>query len=901
MRGYEDVVARRGGLCAALVMLAWIAGSPTAAQTPVPKPAAAAAAPATATPVPAPTAPAAATLVPAAPAAAAAAPIAAPATATPGPAAAVPVAATPEPVAPAAAAPAATAPAATVPAQSDAPSPAATGPATLPAAAPATPAPPLKSDIAVKIPARPDDPRAAKTYGLLETHCARCHQAGKTETPLTSGSISNILAVDDLARNPLLIRPGLPDASKLYEVLVTRHAPLDIYGAPGAAGAVPQLGAGPQPGEPETEDLEAVRTWIRDLPLSKSACQDRKPVSAADADQLALEAIKGDKVDASDLRFISLAHLYNLCAKPEDMAAYRQAIVKLLNSLSWSSDPIAVTALGPAGAVLSFKLSDLGWVSGHWDILQRIYPKGLQNAVPDALKTATRTDIPVLRADWFADAASKPPLYYALLGVPAMLSDLAKLNGLDIDQNIKSARARRLAVRTSAVVRGNRLVERHEGGRGALWLVYDFATSQGEQDLFERPLGPKAGGNVRNPFKPDAIRAMFTLPNGFLGYALFDAAGNRIDRVLPGLEKPLMGGETNAVLNVTRAGANCLACHVHGLKPVRDDLRPFMQTDKFTPAKDVKDAVLALYAIDSETLAFSDGDGERYRNAQKAAGLDPDFLIGGIEPVNALARQYLANADVTLAAAQQGLDLKAFQKVLADAPGPAATLARRLQHGVLTRPELDRLLALLPGPDETAAHGKGPAREAEKPPVKEDSGAVRLSLWVDKARPVPGDLIALHAEADNDCFLTLISIDPAGKATVLFPNDFETDNLITAGKTVRVPGAEAPYQLRVKEAGSETLLAQCSTSPVPPSGIEHDFERQRFTVLGNWENFVHDMLVIEADIRRNPEKAERARAAARAGAIQRRQERGEQTEKRLDTAPGRNLRDGRAVIVIGNG
>ena len=353
--------------------------------------------------------------------------------------------------------------------------PPAARPASPPASTPSAPVPdsaaalPLSAETTPQIPPRPDDPRAAKVYTLLETHCARCHQAGKTETPLTSGTIANILAVGAVASDPLLIKPGLPDASRLYDMIVSRHAPLEIYAG------LPQLG------EPEPDDIEALRTWIKDLPPASQGCTDRKIMTAADVDELALAAITEEKEDPRDLRFISLANLYNLCASDAVLAGYRQAIAKVLNSLSWSNDPAPVAVLGPAGAVLSFKLSDLGWVSGHWDILQRIYPKGLQSTAPEALRTATAADVPVLRADWFADAASKPPLYYALLGIPSKLAELAKINGIDIEQNIKAARARRMLVGNSQITRGNRLVERHAGGRGAMWLTYDFASSTGVQ------------------------------------------------------------------------------------------------------------------------------------------------------------------------------------------------------------------------------------------------------------------------------------------------------------------------------------------------------------------------------------------------------------------------------------
>ncbi len=772
------------------------------------------------------------------------------------------------------------------------------------------PASPVTSEAEIKIPARPDDPRAAKVYGLLETHCARCHQAGKTGKLLPSGMIANILDIDALSRDTLLVKAGLPDASRLYDVIVSRHAPIDIYSNagqqanpppsdPAQAQAAPPASAA---GEPEPEDIEGLRSWIKDLSPKNSACPDRKLITPAEISRRIAETVKAAKDDARDLRFLSLANIYNTCVSSNDMSGFRVAIVKLLNSLSWNSEPVHVTPLGDDGAVLGFKLSDLGWVSGHWDILQRIYPRGLVSTIPDDVKTAMATEVAVFQADWFADAASKPPLYYALLGIPAKLSELAKINGLDIEQNIKTARARRAVIRQSDVTRGNRLAERHPGARGTFWLSYDFATSSGDQDLFDHPLGPKASNVARSPFKPDLIRSIFALPNGLLGFALFDTSGNRIDRVPPGVEKPLTAGDDSASRQTSRAGANCFECHTQGIKPVRDDLKAQLAADKFTGPKDVREAALQLTAQDSDILQFSDGDEERYANALKVAGVDPGLRIAGIEPVNALARRYQSRGDVTTAAAGLGMTASEFRKLLAEAPASAQVLARRLQSGVLTRPDLDQLLGLLKPSEDAAAISAKIAKDVPKPPVKDDTGAVGLHLWIDKARPAPGDIVTVNAEADSDCYLTLVSVDNHGKATVLYPNDFETDNLIAAGKSVRVPGSEAPYQLRFKEAGQETILGQCSTSPVPPAGVEHDFERQRFTVLGNWENFIRDALVNDAELRRNPDRAEKLRAQRAATYQQRRLERGDGADKRPEpTLPNRNLRDGRAVIVIGNG
>lgn len=724
------------------------------------------------------------------------------------------------------------------------------------------------------VPARPDDPRAAKVYTTLDIHCARCHQSGRIDRAVPAGGIANILALSDLANNPRLVRPGVPDASRLYEVMLTRHAPLDVYAS------------APEGREPAADDLGAVREWIREMPGRRAACAGRTNLREADVEVWIEEALRAERDTARDLRFISLVTLHNACAPSAEIAAARQALTKLLNGLSWGASPVKLNAIDPEGTLLSFRLADLGWVAGHWDTLLRAYPKALIMPLAEKTRAAAGAQNPIVRGDWLADAALDAKLYYQLLGIPQTLAELAKMNGVDIDHNVRTQRARRAIVRQSDVTRGNRLAERHPGARGGFWLMYDFASSSGDQDLFERPLGPKAGGIVKAPFKPDSQRVVFTLPNGFLAFALYDAAGNRIDRVPPGIEKPAYAGagEQGA------GGGGCLGCHGEGIRSVRDEYRAFAGAATSLAGKDVRDAALQLAATDGELVLLRDADNERYRNGLVAAGVDPRLTLAGEEVISALARRYRLGTDFDGAALELGLERTVFEAALAKASGPVLTLANRLQQGRLARAEIDQVFAYLKGVEARPA----PAKSA---PIPAQLGRIGLNVWTDKARPAIGDLIAVNVQTDTDCYLTVVNIDVAGKATVVFPNDFEADNLISAGKTTRVPGSEAPYQLRRKEDGREMIFAQCSTSPAPPTGIEHEFSRQRFTVLGNWENFVEDALVTDADLRTSPEKAERSR---RTRALAARRERGARNGAidRGDTAPGRTLIDGRAVIVI---
>lgn len=725
-----------------------------------------------------------------------------------------------------------------------------------------------------RIPPRPADPRAAKAYRVFDAYCARCHQSGKLERSVPAAGFGNILALPELEADAARVMPGVPDASLLYRVLAHGHQ-------------TPELARD----IPGAEDIMAVRTWIRELPANPQRCAGRKPIRPAAAETFIEEALLAEREGARDLRFVSLISLYNACAGSEELAAARHGVTKLLNSLSAAAEPHALSAVDPEGTLLAFRLQDFGWTAAQWQKLESAYPKALVLPLSNRTRALAGAANPVVRADWLAYAVSDPKLYYSLVGIPEKLADLAKLNGVDLDANIRLARARRMTLRTSTVTGANRIAERHPGLHGGFWLTYDFATSTGTQDVFERPLGPKAYGANRTPFKPDGVRVMFTLPNGFFGYALYDPSGTRMDQTQPGTVAPAYPGDTD----VHSAGEGCFSCHAGGVKPFRDGYRAHaLAADPLAPGKEVRDAALALAATDGEVLLLSNADNERYRNALVAAGVDPALRLAGDDPVTSLARRYGSGNDFAGAARELDLDTATLAAALSKGTGNIAALTRRLEQERRPRAEIDQLFAYLKGVGQPAGDEAAKAPQA----MPATPGRILLDMWADKPRAALGEVISVTVRSNTDCYLTLINVDAGGSATVVFPNDFEADNLLRANQPMRVPGEEAPYQLKRKEPGRELLLARCSTSPAPPTGVEHEFSRQRFTLLGNWENFVQDALLTEADLRSNPAKAEKARAA-RAAAMRRNVgTRGTAGTVRADTAAGQQLQDGHAVTVL---
>jgi len=193
-----------------------------------------------------------------------------------------------------------------------------------------------------------------------------------------------------------------------------------------------------------------------------------------------------------------------------------------------------------------------------------------------------------------------------------------------------------------------------------------------------------------------------------------------------------------------------------------------------------------------------------------------------------IARAWERPLDLDTAAAEMGMDRESLARLLESAPAPAVVLARRLLQDLLPRSELLALRAALSG------------TPVSDPPAHQADGAQKLELaiWSDKPAYSKGELLTLHAWSTIDCHLTLIGLDRGGRATVLFPNEMEPDNLLTAGRVLTVPGAEAAYQFRLADEGRERVVGVCTVSAGLADGIQPDYERQRFTLLGDWRQFL---------------------------------------------------------------
>lgn len=77
-----------------------------------------------------------------------------------------------------------------------------------------------------------------------------------------------------------------------------------------------------------------------------------------------------------------------------------------------------------------------------------------------------------------------------------------------------------------------------------------------------------------------------------------------------------------------------------------------------------------------------------------------------------------------------------------------------------------------------------------------------LQLDINKRRFMQGDLLTVTAEADADCYITLLSLSPDGSVTVLFPNRYHQDNRLRAGEELEIPDeAMRQDEFRLRASG----------------------------------------------------------------------------------------------------
>ncbi len=497
----------------------------------------------------------------------------------------------------------------------------------------------------------------AAVQAIVRKNCYRCHG----EDGASEGGFNFALNLDKVART--LVVPKNSAGSVLYQRLTAT-----------GDNVMPPLGESPRP---TAADVAVIKDWIdagAQAPQSDETGEfitDRQVQKLVAADiQAAAERSR------RFLRYFTLTHLYNAGVSADELQTYRNAFVKLINSLSWNTELVIPQTLDPQRTVFRIDMRQLHWNLAMWEAVEQSNPYALDPGTPDTLaaSAATRCRTPCVRVDWFVYAASKPPLYHVMLGLPDTAAELESLLRVNVAANIEQEQTIRAAFNRSGVSQNNRLIEWHKSPYGSYWKSYDFAGNAGRQNLFEYPLGP---GAEPSQFQHDGGEMIYSLPNGLQGYFLANAEGQRIDR-----------GPTNIVSDPKSTdrtvvnGVSCMACHYLGVIAKADEVGPAVQANRkaFTNA----DEILALYRASDEMNEVLEGDAKRFATAMKKLGLVSLSRSG--EPISAMAHRFEQELDLQLAACEFGLSAADFLKRLDGSPAMSRRFASlRTPGGVIKR------------------------------------------------------------------------------------------------------------------------------------------------------------------------------------------------------------------------
>ncbi len=622
-------------------------------------------------------------------------------------------------------------------------------------------------------------PISQQAFTVFEQHCLDCHgEFGAYTDPLL---IKRAHLIVDRA-----IIPKQPDASRLYLRLLSdtdtgSRMPLDQ--------------------EPlDADEIATIRRWIEAGAPDWAAIP--KPERRFITTEAMLKSIHAHVTslttfDRSFARYFTLTHLYNAGATDENLRAYRNALSKLVNSLSWGSKVVKPKPIDPEETILYIDLRHYEWdiKSDKWYKIEQAYPYGLQLDSPTytAVCEEMGCDLPFVWADWFIATASLPPLYYEILDLPETVKELETQLEVDVSGNIKNApgvRVWRAGFNESGVSVNNRIVERHKSRYGAYWKSYDFAGNVGTQNIFTHPLN----------FTHDGSEIIFNLLNGLQAYYLSTATGERLD-----------AAPINIVSNVgtrdpvVRNGLSCLGCHTEGMKAFEDQVRPVIEQNR-NPSYD-KAQALRLYTEKSEVDSLVREDIARYRRAIEAAG----GVFGGSEPMQQLVKQFERPLDATHAAAEVGLETADFLKEIREnrtlrKAGLLVLMVEPVdrsenwepQFGIVKRDawesQFAEIVSALQGQVESGAPGiTKPTYKNRVEPKYPDAakkarkeGTVILQMTIDE-KGLPKDIVALTSlgfgleEAAIEA-LKKMSFNPATKA----------------GKPISLKKVQIPYEFKLK-------------------------------------------------------------------------------------------------------
>ena len=529
-----------------------------------------------------------------------------------------------------------------------------------------------------------DEALAGQARAVLERHCHRCHGQGGS----SKGGFDYALDRDRLVARKKVV-PGKPDESELFQRVLKGEMP------PARAP------------RPDARDLALLRRWIAAGAPAVPAPPWTFVSTAALHRRMADDLRTVPPRQRRFIRYLTLTHLANAARPEAELRGGRQALARVINSLSWHPRITPPRAADPGQTVYRIDLRDYRWQARTWERLVAAYPYRAPATDAEARFCADATGCADfhLRGDWFVANAARGKLYYDLLDMPATDRALERVLQVDVARDRREETLVRAGFNDSGVSKNNRVIERHDAAFGAYWRSYDFKDNTSRQNIFENPLGPAAG---RASFRPAGGEVIFSLPNGLHGYLLVDADGRRVEKA-PG---DIVSDPRRPDRQV-EVGVSCMACHARGLLPKDDQVRAHVEKNSTAFTRVDAETVKALYPPAATLRRVIERDNKRFLEALTAAG-----AAGEAEAVPTVTQRYEGTVDLAGAAAEAGvtprvlarqLDRSGLKRRLGPLQAKGGTVQRQVFEELFARlvrelrPDLETIRGTETPPEESEA------------------------------------------------------------------------------------------------------------------------------------------------------------------------------------------------------
>lgn len=426
---------------------------------------------------------------------------------------------------------------------------------------------------------------------------------------------------------------------------------------------------GQQTGEiPRTLDMDYLNRWM---------LQDLQRIS---------------RDDQAFTRYLITAHRFNL--DDQDWDRYPETMNKALNSIQVREDDLfPLQAVDPAGSIWRYDIRAYGIDRAEYELLLRQEPINIVDDTDagQVLRVLAATDQPWLHYDNAINTLNEAALYYFLTGVPKTFNELLDKIGCNYENELATGEALMLGFNGSRIsIQKNRLLSRHECDEGFAWVTYDPIDINGvpERNLFEFPLLVETGGKAI--FNFDASEVIWQLPNGLMGYALFNAAGQLQEAA------PLnVVVDTDGLDPEINNALDCHRCHAQGIVPSFDEVAQHVRTH--ASEFDVGDVELILGVGPDNPGLFREGgaafvaDNATVFDAFAELGIDPQLD----DPINLAVDKLRLDYDLSEVAAFLFLPPEQFARLLEQSAQARAQVGQLTTGGMITFNQLVEVLPIL--------------------------------------------------------------------------------------------------------------------------------------------------------------------------------------------------------------